>query len=585
MRRKRKLTHFLLPALVFLLGSVILYQIVYYSYVSAKEKAVAKAELNAVTYGSMLVEQLRTGSAITDSLEQILMATNGELGNFTAIAARQMQGCIQSIQLAPGGVVTQVFPSIGNEGAKGDLFSGGIQSQVCQYSVDHNMTTYQGPVALSQGGEGIIIRNPVFLGERNKRDFWGFTIVVIRVPEIFQDTVDSLQNFGYYYRLSVATQPVSDEYMPVDSSGVELKDPVAYTMDLGNCSWKLEVAPIDGWNAGSRCVSIAIVGGVIVLLLTGLVAALLFLNEGRQRFRHMAATDPLTGILNRNGFDRAMESYAREHPGESCVVGLLDIDDFKLVNDVYGHPTGDQVLRQLAQDLQTAFPEQSILGRNGGDEFSFVLKNTTEEAAGPRIQAFAAARRTFLYQKEPHHFGISLGYAGGTAEPNDTALLSRADMALYAVKLQGKHSAQAYNDNLERTRRVQLGFALRDVTENLPGAFLIYKADPTDDALLYASQELIELVGCKTFREFMDFTGGHFSALIHPEERERVQQSIWQQIDSHSDGNDDYVAFRCAVADGSYRQVLDHGRIVDNPHYGKLFYIFLIDRAFLERYQ
>lgn len=584
MRKKKKVVRILLPVLVFLFGAAVLCQVVWSAHVSYREKAIAKAELNAVTYGSQMVEQLKTGVAITDTLEQIILATGGDMSNFSLVASRQMQSYIQSIQLAPEGIVTQVYPLIGNENARMDLFSGGLQTRICRYAQENNITAFQGPVTLSHGDKGIIIRNPVFLGARNDRKFWGFTIVVIRVPDIFESSVESLQNFGYHYRLSVATQPISQDYTPVDSSGVMLTDPVEYTMELGNCSWKLEVSPIGGWDSGSRCGLIAIVGGVIVILLTGLVASLEVLNDGRRRFRHMAATDALTGLLNRNGFDREVENYYREHPGENCVAGLLDIDDFKLVNDVYGHPTGDQVLRQLAQDLQKAFPENAILGRNGGDEFSFILKNTTEEAAEAKIQAFAAENRTFLYQKEPHSFGISLGYAGGQAEPDESTLLSRADMALYAVKLQGKHSAQAYSDHLDRKRRVQLGFALRDVTENLPGAFLIYKADPVDDSLLYASQEFIHLVRCKDFRGLMRFTEGHFENLIHPEDRARVLESIRQQLNAGTDESNDYVSFRCAAADGSYREVLDHGRLVDNPHYGKLFYVVLFDKALLERY-
>ena len=584
-KRKEKQIRFMLVLAVFLLGLLVVWQTVRTVRRSDLEKAVAKAQLNAVTYGGQMIDQLRGGVAITESLEQILISSNGELNNFEKVAANQMQPSIQSIRLAPNGIVTQVYPEKGNENARMDLFSGGLQTQVCRYAQEQDTVTFQGPFTLSQGGRGIAIRNPVFLEQKDgSRRFWGFTIAIIRVPDIFESTIDALQGFGYYYRLSMTTQPIQTEFKAIDSSGVALTDAVSYTMELGNCSWKLEVAPMGGWDNDSRTQQIALAGLAIVLLLTGLVAAMLVLNDGRRRFRHMAATDALTGLLNRNGFDRALEAYYREHPGEDCVAGLLDIDDFKLVNDVYGHATGDLVLRQLAEDLRQTFPEDAILGRNGGDEFSFLLKNVTEEAVRERIQRFAAKDRQFISQGALHGFGISLGYAGGSAVPAETSLLSKADMALYAVKLQGKHSAQAYTDHIERSRRVQLGFALHDLSENLPGAFLIYKANPKDDTLLYASQELIDLVGCQDFRDFMRFTGGHFGSLIHPEDRQTVEESIWAQINSGSDGNNGYVAFRCAVSDGSYRNVLDHGRIVDNPHYGKLFYVLFIDRAFLKRY-
>lgn len=584
-KHKEGQIRFIVILAVFVLGLLVVWQMVRTVRRSDLEKAVAKAQLNAVTHAEQMIDQLRSGVVITESLEQILISSNGVLNNFEKVAANQMQPCIQSIQLAPDGVVTEVYPEEGNENAKINLFAGDTRTQVCRYGQEHDLVTFQGPFNLNQGGKGIAIRNPVFLEQEDgSRRFWGFTIAIIRVPDIFESTIDALHGFGYDYRLSVMAQPIQTEFEVVGSSGAALTDAVSYTIELGNCSWKLEVAPVGGWNSGIHTWQVALLGTAIVLLFTGLVAAMLVLNDGRRHFRHMAATDAVTRLLNRNGFDRAVEVYYREHPGESCVAGLLDIDDFKLVNDVYGHIAGDQVLQQLAEDLRQTFPEDAILGRNGGDEFSFLLKNVTEEAVREKIQSFAAKDRLFTSQGALHGFGISLGYAGGSAVPAETSLLSKADMALYAVKLQGKHSAQAYSDHIERSRRVQLGFALHDLSENLPGAFLIYKANPQDDTLLYASQELIDLVGCQDFRDFMRFTGGHFGSLIHPEDRAAVEQSIWAQINSGSDGNNDYVAFRCAVSDGSYRNVLDHGRIVDNPHYGKLFYVLFIDRAFLKRY-
>lgn len=94
--------------------------------------------------------------------------------------------------------------------------------------------------------------------------------------------------------------------------------------------------------------------------------------------------------------------------------------------------------------------------------------------------------------------------------------------------------------------RSQLGFALQDVSRNLPGAFLIYIADKTNDRILFANQELIEFAGCKDFDEFLAYTDQRFRNLIHPEEQDAVETSIWKQIDSEKSGNNDYVKFRFA---------------------------------------
>lgn len=96
----------------------------------------------------------------------------------------------------------------------------------------------QGPFRLKQGGKGIAVRNPVFLEKDGKEEFWGFTIVIIRVPEVFLDSVQALTGFGYNYRLLKTTAPWKNTYEEVYNSGGDLVHPVAYTFDLGGESWK-----------------------------------------------------------------------------------------------------------------------------------------------------------------------------------------------------------------------------------------------------------------------------------------------------------------------------------------------------------
>ena len=94
------------------------------------------------------------------------------------------------------------------------------------------------------------------------------------------------------------------------------------------------------------------------------------------------------------------------------------------------------------------------------------------------------------------------------------------DTALYAVKLNGKHGYKAY-DSDPHEARTQLGFALKDISAHLPGAFLIYKADPKDDQLLFANQEMVQLAGCDDIHEFYTYINRSFRNLIsEPEQTE-----------------------------------------------------------------
>lgn len=572
----------LLPPIVLILGLTVLSSILRYADATSRESVMTKAQLNAVTYANQMKDQLQQGVAITEALEQILISQDGDLQHFETIAKKQMTDYIQSIQLAPEGVVTEVYPEKGNLSAKMDLMSGGPRTQICEYGIEHNMVTFQGPFTLSQGGQGIAVRNPVFLEDpEGGQRFWGFTIAIIRVPDIFRDTIDSLTQFGFYYRLSVATMPTDLNYNLIDSSGVAFTDAASFTVALGNCSWKLEVMPIDGWEDEAHHNLILFSGLTIVLLLTALVSTLLFLDKGRRRFRSMAATDALTGLLNRSGFDRQLEDYFRQHPGEPCVVGLLDIDDFKLVNDVYGHATGDRVLKDLAQDLRTTFPEDAIIGRNGGDEFSFLLKNTTVDRVSKKIDLFASRDRTFFHGNTLQSYSISLGYAGAPQDAADNSLLSKADMALYAVKLKGKHCAQIFREDLPTNRRTQLGFNLADITANSPTAFLICQADD-HGKLYYSSHALHRLLGCADFRELTRLSGGDFLGLVLPEDRSAAAEKLRSFLMSAKPGAETSLRLRCAKEDGSYFTALCRSRMVENTNYGMLFYIELLDLGALE---
>lgn len=325
---------------------------------------------------------------------------------------------------------------------------------------------------------------------------------------------------------------------------------------------------------------IVLLTGVIALLLAvALTAALLRLCAERKRLERLESTDRLTGLLNRSGFARRAETCLAAEPDGVCVAAVLDIDDFKFINDVYGHAFGDAALLRLAGSMHAAFSSAALLGRSGGDEFCILLRETDRSRARAALEAFVQTPLTFRYQGQEKHFSISLGYAEyapSTPQSIDT-LLHLADIALYAVKLRGKQGCLAYESSLSPDRRTQLGFALNDVSEHLPGAFLIYRADASDDQILFANSEMIKLAGCTDLDDFMAFTGRSFRALIHPDDRGTVEASIWRQITAHSDGANDYVQFRFAVKDGSFRPVLDHGRIVENCYFGRVFYVLIMD--------
>ncbi|TCS09136.1 GGDEF domain-containing protein [Rhizobium sp. BK418] len=161
--------------------------------------------------------------------------------------------------------------------------------------------------------------------------------------------------------------------------------------------------------------------------------------------RDAAERDPLTGMLNRRGFDRMIE----ESRGVEGAVIICDIDNFKWVNDTFGHGPGDEVIRAFAEMLQVRLPEGGFAARFGGEEFVIVLPSAPLVAGADfanRVRlAFAAIDRTAIgFDGGPIGFdgGITASFGVAGADAADRSLyeqIARADKALYAAKEAGRN--------------------------------------------------------------------------------------------------------------------------------------------------
>lgn len=583
---KKLKKRFIVPAVVFILGMCALIGTIYVVGEGQEQQNRTKAKLNAMTYTERINGELMEGIGVTDTLKQVVISGDGNINinKFYDIAANMMDDSIQSIQIAPNGVVTEIYPEERNESGKIDLINDSDRGEASRYARDNDTVIMQGPLELKQGRYGIAVRNPVYLEDENgQKSFWGFTIVILKVPEIFSDSVEALSNFGYKYSLQKCASPWDDTYEWVYGSKEELNDPVIYDFDVYGDKWRLEILPKSGFYNNNYLIYMFIGGVIIVLLLTGLTAALISINENRKNFKRLAVTDALTGIYNRHGFDEQIEQYMRQNPQKHCVVAMLDIDDFKLVNDMYGHAAGDGALQKLAESMKQYFSKDVILGRNGGDEFSIFMPDCTVVEVKPFLKKFTEETRKFYCKGEERAFTISLGFAEYPVFADNCSQLMRcADKALYEVKMRGKNGCMAYREGEQVKSRAKLGFAVKDIIDNLPGAFIVYRADKENDEILLANSELLRLTGCKNMDELLAYTGKSFCNLIRPDEQESCQKSIWSQINGgHSN---DYIFFHMQKADGTYISVLDHGRIVDSVHNGRVFYVMIMDLKSLQRH-
>ena len=537
------------------------------------------AELNATVAAEELQIDFNRGVAVTETVEQLVIDNGGDIHNFHQVARNLMHDFIGSIQLAPDGVVTDIYPYEGNEAGMIDLLSDPDRGPVVRYGMDHDVVTMQGPFNLKQGGMGIAVRNPVFLSDGNgERTFWGFTIAIIKAPTIFQDSFDALKSLGYDYRLSTTSSPLTKTQKEVASSRTALSAPVAVSFDQGECVWTLEVTPVNGWQTSRQQVLICVLGAVIVVFITTMTGFMLAMHDTRLRLRELVDTDPLTGVLSRKGYTDRVNAYMTGHPDSPATAVFLDIDDFKMVNDLYGHDVGDQALQNLAKNLARVFGDAAYIARTGGDEFGVFFPGKTASEAEPMIREASAMDQTFITTEGKRFtYTISIGYADYPAQAGSREELARnVDKALYNVKLNGKNGCQYYVPGMVKQSRLQFGFSQRELTMNIPGASFIREAKG-EQRILFANDELIRLFNCRDLDEFMTVTGGCFKRMVHHDDYDAILQSIHEQIIRNTDETPVYLRYRIVPKGGHAINVIAEARYRHHEKYGEIFFTTLLD--------
>jgi two-component system CheB/CheR fusion protein len=178
-----------------------------------------------------------------------------------------------------------------------------------------------------------------------------------------------------------------------------------------------------------------------------------------QQLQHQAMHDPLTGLMNRRGFENKLTQLLANARAQGRVHALcyVDLDHFKLVNDTCGHAAGDELLRQLPQVLQPLVRKSDTIARLGGDEFAILLEDCALEQAARIADAVRDAVRDFrfVWQYRTFSIGASIGVVGVTAESHGlVSVLGAADTACYVAKDQGpNHVHVSYPHDLAIIRR------------------------------------------------------------------------------------------------------------------------------------
>lgn len=207
-------------------------------------------------------------------------------------------------------------------------------------------------------------------------------------------------------------------------------------------------------------IQISLVEGTMAVMLIALSMTGSERHRREKRIARLAARDPLTALYNRRALEvrgqRLLENVSQARPGALL---LMDIDNFKLVNDLYGHSAGDRLLVALSEIIRGALPTGSLAARLGGDEFVVLLSDTSSEhllAVGSTLrEAFhATASATF---STPQPVTLSIGASLFSQPPSSLAeLIERSDAALYESKRGGRNRIQLVDQDVSSSDPLQI---------------------------------------------------------------------------------------------------------------------------------
>lgn len=425
---------------------------------------------------------------------------------------------------------------------------------------------------VGNGLRDIVVLRPVFLpDDKGNRHFWGYILAIIDTRIFLKDAnVSNLEDQNILCSLihTEGDGTVSEVY----ENGNYGEDSLVISREIYGDSWTLYLHPKGPWVNPWIIVVITWAG-----LLTALTLAVLARRNAR--LRRMGTTDPLTGVYNRTGGDWTVRHYLEAHQNEPALVMAVDIDNFKIINDVYGHEAGDEALCQFTRDMKETFGQSAVITRNGGDEFIIFCGYGWSRKAAEAIDCFTEKPHIITYKGKEIQFSASLGLARYPEQDRDYRnLCIKADYALYGAKLNGKSRWQEFDPDLRlKDTRTQLGFNLTDIGNEMPGAMAVYRAD--DRSILFASSTLVELMECDSLDDFMKYTKMSLDRIFPDSEKAAAEAAIDRQLENPANRHRFYfITANILTKKGNLRPVEIRGHRSHNANYGDVFYIFLYEK-------
>lgn len=344
--------------------------------------------------------------------------------NYLDLLLENHESLIRNIGVLKDTTIIWNYPREGNEKAVGiNLAELEDQKDSVLYTKTYLTPVFVGPVDLVQGGKGFIARLPILIDQQ----YWGQMSVVLNADRYF----NHIESMSAKYHLHYAFYRTKDfpDRILIGNSNVLDKNPIFTDFTILDSRMSLAVIPEKGWTNYKNRLWISLSGSFIVSIIFALL--LFFLLSTRQKMKNMSIHDPLTNLYNRRFFD----SYSKvilarcERTNQSAACVLIDINDFKLINDTEGHKTGDKILRDIADRLIKGLRGSESVFRMGGDEFVVCLPQIQHQK---EVEQMVQRIRDMLsFDNIKPSIGFAVYPTDGTRVED---ILHKADLRMYSDK-------------------------------------------------------------------------------------------------------------------------------------------------------
>lgn len=435
-------------------GTIFVLLVLFSEYVVDLEQARAKETLR-----SYVVAQASTVRArLEGEMNSTLYLANGIAGYASAhidlqerpanIVLSTVYGYgrhLKNVGIAPDNVLTYAYPVMGNEKVIGLRYEDlPKQWPAVKRAIDTASTILAGPVKLVQGGNGLISRTPVFLQDGK---YWGIVSLVIDSDSLFDAVGLKVVDGDVTYALRGKDGLGMRGDMILGNQRLFDAWSVRHSIPVPGGTWELAAAPVAGWGAAGGHLLIFRLSGIAIAALISLLLYVVWNNS--IHIHALSLRDYLTDLPNRrmlyDHLNKAVEQSQRSQ--QPFYLVSVDLDDFKPVNDRYGHSAGDEVLTVIAARMAAVLKGEDIVARIGGDEFIATLTeiHSVDQAKEVASRLLDAVRQPIHMGTHTVEVGASVGLSCFPQHGMDAdSLLSSADRAMYQAKTLGK--GQIFSD-------------------------------------------------------------------------------------------------------------------------------------------